>query len=74
MDLANMRSMGVRSVSAWCSCGRQATVNVDALDGAVALPSLKGRLRCTCCGATPQTIMPDWTEERVTGNGGFRGT
>jgi len=35
MDLANMRSLGVRSIFASCDCGRAAAVDVSALAGSI---------------------------------------
>ncbi len=69
MTLANMRSLGVRDVHAWCHCGHHASVNVDRLGEDVAVPSLTARLRCARCGARPHTAHPDWLEQRNEGMG-----
>jgi hypothetical protein len=67
MDLANMRSLGVRSIFATCDCGRHASVDVSSLPGAVAIPALRFRLRCSACGARPNDVRPDWREHRASG-------
>jgi hypothetical protein len=33
MDLANMRSLGVTRIDAYCACGYQANIDVSALVG-----------------------------------------
>jgi hypothetical protein len=35
MTLANMRSLGVRSVDACCDCGRESIIDVSTLNGSV---------------------------------------
>ena len=51
MTLANMRSNGVRAVTARCeACGREADVNVDALPETTTVPKAGQRLRCSRCG------------------------
>jgi hypothetical protein len=65
MYLANMRSLGVRSILASCDCGRRASVNVSALADAVTVPALRRRLRCYLCGARPNDVRPDWLELRA---------
>ena len=48
MTLANMRSNGVRMVTASCAnCGRKADVNVDALPETLTVPEAGRRLRCS---------------------------
>ncbi len=69
MDLANMRSLGVRSIFATCDCGRAAAVDVSELPGAVEVPALRWRLRCSCCGSRPVDVRPDWREHRARGVG-----
>ena len=59
MDLANMRSLGVRSIFATCECGRRVSVDVSSLPGAVTVPALRFRLRCSACGARPNDVRPD---------------
>jgi hypothetical protein len=62
MDLANMRSLGVTRIDAYCACGYQASIDVSMLSGDVAVPSIKNRLRCSKCGARPTETRPDWTQ------------
>ena len=69
MDLANMRSLGVRSIFATCDCGRAAAVDVAGLSDFVTVPSLRWRLRCSACGARPNDVRPDWREHRTSGSG-----
>jgi hypothetical protein len=69
MDLANMRSLGVRSIFAMCECGRRADVDVSALPDALEVPALARRLRCSACGARPIDVRPDWREHRAQGTG-----
>jgi len=52
MDLANMRSNGVRALSVDClDCTHSGVVNVDDQPGHVAVPSFAKRMRCTICGS-----------------------
>jgi hypothetical protein len=51
MDLANMRSLGVTHVMAYCKCGHEASIDVSALPAGVHVPEIKNRLRCIKCGA-----------------------
>jgi len=67
MDLANMRSLGVRSIFATCDCGRRASGGVSSLPRALAIPSLRFRLRCSACGARPNDVRPDWREHWASG-------
>jgi len=67
MDLANMRSLGVRSIFASCDCGRAAAVDVSALAGSIEVPALRGRLRCSSCGARPNDVRPDWRQHGAHG-------
>jgi hypothetical protein len=67
IDLANMRSLGVRSIFATCDCGRAAAVDVASLSDAVTVRSLRWRLRCSICGARPNDVRPDWREHRASG-------
>jgi hypothetical protein len=69
MDLANMRSLGVRSIFATCDCGRRASVDVSALPDAVTVPALRWRLRCSACGARPNDVRPDWRGHQAHGAG-----
>jgi hypothetical protein len=38
MDLTNMRSLGVTKVDVYCGCGHNATIDVSALPGDLAVP------------------------------------
>jgi hypothetical protein len=67
MDLANMRSLGVTKVDVYCGCGHQASVDVSALPGDVAVPTIKDRLRCSKCGKRPNETRPDWSQYRPKG-------
>ena len=61
MTLANMRSNGVRMVTASCeACGHKADVNVDALPESVHVPEAGRRLRCSRCGAKTISTRPAW--------------
>jgi hypothetical protein len=51
VDLANMRSLGVRSVDVTRARKHEATVNVDQLPDDVPVPDVRFRLRCSKCGA-----------------------
>jgi hypothetical protein len=76
MTLANMRSNGVRAVSATCqACGHQADVNVDALPETLTVPEAGKRFRCGSCGGktistraawhtSPRQGVPDFRPER----------
>ena len=69
MDLANMRSLGVRAVAVECGCGRRESVDMSGLPGMIEIPSLKRRLRCVACGARPSDFRPDWSQHRASGMG-----
>ena len=49
MDLANMRSLGVTRVDAYCACGWQASVDVPALPDEFPVPDVRLRLKCSKC-------------------------
>ena len=65
MTLADMRRSGVYSVSAYCRCGHWADVNVDRLVESLAVPEVRGRLRCSACGARPYQTRPAWHTQPV---------
>lgn len=69
MDLANMRSLGVREVFLDCSCGRSVSVVVDQLSDGTAVPAIKSLFRCSACGARPAISRPDWKNYRPPGSG-----
>ena len=61
MTLANMRSNGLRMVTASCAnCGHPADVNVDALPESVHVPEAGRRLRCSRCGGKTISTRPAW--------------
>jgi hypothetical protein len=62
-----MRSLGVTKIDAYCACGYQASIDVSALPGDVAVPAIQNRLRCSKCGARPTETRPDWTQYRPKG-------
>jgi hypothetical protein len=59
MDLANMRSLGIRSVALACSCGRGAEVSVDAYPDSYLVPDMKHYFRCSSCGNRPYSSRPN---------------
>jgi hypothetical protein len=59
MDLANTRSLGIRSVALACSCGRGVEVNVDAYPDSCLVPDMKRHFRCSSCGKRPYESRPD---------------
>lgn len=69
MDLANMRSLGMRAVDVSCACGRRESVDVSSLPGSIEVPALRRRLRCSACGARPEDVRPDWSQYRASGMG-----
>jgi hypothetical protein len=62
MDLENMRSMGIRSLQLWCSCGHHAVVNVDSYPGSYEVPAMKRFFRCSECGKRPSESRPNGAE------------
>ncbi len=72
MTLANMRSLGVRSLDVECTCGHRVVVDVSDIDGAVEVPAMGGRLRCSTCGCRPYLVRPNWMEMRAPGMGAGR--
>ncbi len=65
MNLGNMRSQGVRSISAYCqsiNCGHEATFRADAWPDNMPVPDVALRLRCSKCGRREIRTMPDWSE------------
>ena len=61
MTLGNMRSLGVRSVSATCEkCSHEAAILVDALPDDVPVPDVALKLRCSRCGARDVKTVPRW--------------
>jgi hypothetical protein len=67
MSLADMRSLDVRSVWAFCATigyGHEASMNVDALPYDLPVPDVALRLRYSMCGHRFVTTQPDWSEAR----------
>lgn len=61
MDLANMRSNGVRALSVQClACQHHASVNVDNQPEHLAVKSFEGRMRCSQCSSKRIDVRPDW--------------
>jgi hypothetical protein len=46
MDLANMRSLGVTKVMAYCKCRHEASIDVSGLPDDLFVPEIRLRLRC----------------------------
>jgi hypothetical protein len=64
MDLANMRSLGVRSLAVSCpNCRREAVLNVDAYPDHETVPSFTRRMLCTRCGTIGADARPSWREK-----------
>ena len=62
MDLANMRSLGVRSLLVTCrKCSAERVINVDRYHGGKTVPSFGARMVCRSCG-TSAKVMPNWAE------------
>jgi len=60
-----MRQQGVHSL--WVRCGalhchHDATMDVNAFDDDVAVPSFGPRMVCTVCGAIGADARPNWNE------------
>jgi hypothetical protein len=62
MDLANMRSLGVRSIQLYCSCNHWAIVNVDQLADSLKVPNVRRLFRCSSCGKRSTSSRPNWLE------------
>jgi hypothetical protein len=61
MTLANMRSNGVRAVTATCEgCGHKADVVVDVLPETISVPHAGRCLRCGRCGSKQINTRPAW--------------
>jgi len=53
MDLANMRSLAVTKVMAYCKCGHEVSIDVSDLPAEASVPEIRKRLKCTKCGDRP---------------------
>lgn len=75
MTLAGLRDHGCRNVMVECRrCGRDASLNVDALDGSVPVPDVAivlTKLVCSQCGARGEAlnVRPDWSNRNAPGMG-----
>jgi hypothetical protein len=67
MDLANMRSLGVTHVMAYCKCRHEASIDVSDLPADLFVPAIKDRLRCSKCGQRPMETRPDWRQYHAKG-------
>lgn len=68
MTLANMRSLGVRSIAVSCLiCHHAAAIPVDDLPGDVPVPAFGPRMVCTRCGIIGADARPNWREHRARG-------
>jgi len=67
MDLAKMRSRGVWSIFVICDFGRPANVDVSGLTGAIEVPALRWRLRCSAYEVRSADVRPNWREHRAHG-------
>jgi hypothetical protein len=64
MTLANMRSLGVRSLAVTCElCHHAARLDVGAFADDVPVPSFGPRMACTCCGIIGADARPNWHEQ-----------
>ena len=64
MTLENRRTIGVCAIEATCECRHKAIVDVSALSGAIEVPALRRRLKCSACGSRPKDVRPNWREYR----------
>jgi hypothetical protein len=63
MDLGNMRSLGVHSLTVSCeTCHHETVVNVDSWPDHMTVPSFGPRMVCTRCGASGAEVRPNWKE------------
>jgi hypothetical protein len=68
MTLANMRSLGVRSLAVTCDlCHHAARLDVDGYADDVTVPSFGPRMMCTGCGIIGADARPNWQEHRAHG-------
>jgi hypothetical protein len=73
MTLGNMRSQGIRSVSATCQrsgCGHMAEVSVETVSNEMPVPDVSLKLRCSKCVGRRIKTIPNLTE-RSTPRAGF---
>ena len=56
MTLANLRAIGIRTLSVHCRCGCEREVNVDQIYGALVVIRMHQDFRCGGCGQRPQSV------------------
>lgn len=62
MTIANMRDLGVRYVSLWCTveCNHHVDICVDEMPGEAFVPEIGRRYRCSRCGRPSPESRPAW--------------
>ena len=64
MDLANMRSPGIRSLAVTCElCHHAAVADVARWPGRVPVPTFGPKMVCTRCGMVGADVRPNWREQ-----------
>jgi hypothetical protein len=64
MTLANMRSLGVRSLAITCElCHHAAVLSVERWADHIPVPSFGPRMVCTRCGIIGADARPNWREQ-----------
>ena len=58
MTLANMRVIGIRTLSMHCRCRREREVNDNQFDGALVVIRMHRHFRCGECGQRPYSVRP----------------
>ncbi|KQM73451.1 hypothetical protein ASE72_02105 [Sphingomonas sp. Leaf20] len=69
MTLANMRAIGIRTLSVLCRCGREREVEVDCFNGALVVIRMHQHFRCGECGQRPQSVRPGPMGRNAIGGG-----
>ena len=67
MDLANMRSMGVRGLAVFClnpRCLHRSVLNVDRYRADTLVQSFGPKMVCAKCGSIGADARPNWNEQR----------
>jgi hypothetical protein len=64
IDLANMCSLGVRSLAVSCpTCRHETVLNVNSYPDNMTVPSFAPRMVCTCCGTIGADARLNWKEQ-----------
>jgi|SRR5579863_7383143 hypothetical protein len=64
MDLANMRSLGVRSLAVTCLlCHHEAVLDATQWPDHVPVPAFGPRMVCMRCGIVGADVRPNWREQ-----------